>query len=116
MTSLNVSVHLWNGQTNNTKIDNLTQQLNYIHHVQLSSHFSKIKIKLWCNISKRRVNITLIESLLTHHFKAQKIHNDTNLDTFAALFAQHFNRNPTLEQCREIIIYVIFLRLILPGQ
>ena len=97
------------------KRENLTQQLNYIHHIQWSSHYSKRKIKLWCNISKRRGNITRIGSLLTHHFKAQKVQNDTNLDTFAAHFAQHFNRNPTPEQCREIISYVIISTLNTTG-
>ena len=97
------------------KMEYLTQQLNYSHHIQWSSHNSKVNIKLWCNISKRRGNITQIGSLITHHFKAQKVQNDTNLDTFAAHFAQHFNRNPTHEKCREIISYVILSTLNTTG-
>ena len=38
---------------------------------------------------------------------AQKKQHDKNSDTFAAYFAQHFNQNPTLKQCREIMKFKI---------
>ena len=48
---------------------------------------------------------------MEQHFKyvAQKVHYNKNPDTFD--FAQHFNKNPTPQQCCEIMSLIIISTL-----
>ena len=54
-----------------------------------------------------------LKKRMEQHFQdvAQKVQHDKNPDTFAALFAQHYDQNPTPQQCREIMKFEILSKV-----
>ena len=74
--------------------------------------FYKVTCKKCLSVYVRNTQNTL-KKIMEHNFldMAQKVQQDKSSDTFAAHFAQHFDRKPTPQQCCERIKFEILSKV-----